>query len=67
MTIEAPEENTLIYDGSNKTAILENKLLTGEKDPTISYTVGNGQVLHSLTVPIPPMSVLIPQASQWVV
>lgn len=43
VTIKAPEENTLIYDGSNKTAILENKLLTGEKDPTISYTVGNGQ------------------------
>lgn len=43
MTIKAPEENTLIYDGSNKKAILENKLLTGEKDPTISYTVGNGQ------------------------
>ena len=31
VTIKAPEENTLIYDGSNKTAILENKLLTGEK------------------------------------
>ena len=43
VTIKAPEENTLIYDGSNKTAILENKLLTGEKDPTISYTLGNGQ------------------------
>jgi len=43
VTIKAPEENTLIYDGSNKKAILENKLLTGEKDPTISYTVGNGQ------------------------
>lgn len=43
VTIKAPEENALIYDGSNKTAILENKLLTGEKDPTISYTVGNGQ------------------------
>ena len=43
VTIKAPEENTLIYDGSNKTAILENKLLTGEKNPTISYTVGNGQ------------------------
>ena len=43
VTIKAPEENTLIYDGSNKTAILENKLLTGETDPTISYTVGNGQ------------------------
>ena len=43
VTIKAPEENTLIYVGSNKTAILENKLLTGEKDPTISYTVGNGQ------------------------
>lgn len=43
VTIKAPEENTLIYDGSNKTAILGNKLLTGEKDPTISYTVGNGQ------------------------
>ena len=43
VTIKAPEENTLIYDGSNKPAILENKLLTGEKDPTISYTVGNGQ------------------------
>lgn len=43
VTIKAPEENTLIYDGSNKKAILENKLLTGEKDSTISYTVGNGQ------------------------
>lgn len=43
VTIKAPEENTLIYDGSNKTATLENKLLTGEKDPTISYTLGNGQ------------------------
>lgn len=43
VTIKAPEENTLIYDGSNKMAILENKLLTGEKDPTISYTLGNGQ------------------------
>lgn len=43
VTIKAPEENTLINDGSNKKAILENKLLTGEKDPTISYTVGNGQ------------------------
>lgn len=43
VTIKGPEENTLIYDGSNKTAILENKLLTGEKDPTISYTLGNGQ------------------------
>ena len=43
MTIKAPEENTLIYDGSNKKATLENNLLTGEKDPTISYTVGNGQ------------------------
>lgn len=43
VTIKAPEENTLIYDGGNKKAILENKLLTGEKDPTISYTVGNGQ------------------------
>ena len=43
VTIKAPEENTLIYDGSNKKTILENKLLTGEKDPTISYTVGNGQ------------------------
>ena len=43
VTIKAPEENTLIYDGSNKTAILENKLLTGETDPTISYTLGNGQ------------------------
>lgn len=43
VTIKAPEENTLIYDGINKTAILENKLLTGEKDPTISYTLGNGQ------------------------
>ena len=43
VTIKAPEVNTLIYDGSNKTAILENKLLTGEKDPTISYTLGNGQ------------------------
>lgn len=43
VTIKAPEENTLIYDGSKKTAILENKLLTGEKDPTISYTLGNGQ------------------------
>ena len=28
---------------ATKRAILENKLLTGEKDPTISYTVGNGQ------------------------
>lgn len=35
MTIKAPEENTLIYDGSNKKATLENKLLTGENDPTI--------------------------------
>lgn len=43
VTIKAPEENTLTYDGRNKTATLENKLLTGEKDPTISYTVGNGQ------------------------
>ncbi len=43
VTIKAPEENTLIYDGSNKTATLENQLLTGEQDPTISYTVGNGQ------------------------
>lgn len=43
VTIKAPEENTLIYDGGNKTAILENKLRTGEQDPTISYTVGNGQ------------------------
>ena len=43
VTIKAPKENTLIYDGSNKTAILENKLLTGEKDLTISYTFGNGQ------------------------
>ena len=43
VTIKAPEENTLTYDGSNKTATLENKLLTGEKDPTISYTLGNGQ------------------------
>ena len=43
VTIKAPEENTLIYDGSNKTATLENKLLTGEQDPTISYTLGNGQ------------------------
>lgn len=43
VTIKAPEENTLIYDGSNKKAILENKLLTGEQDPTISYSLGNGQ------------------------
>ena len=43
VTIKAPEENTLTYDGRNKTATLENKLLTGEKDPTISYTAGNGQ------------------------
>lgn len=43
VTIKAPVENTLIYDGNNKTAILENKLRTGEQDPTISYTVGNGQ------------------------
>lgn len=43
VTIKAPEENTLIYDGSNKTATLENQLLTGEQDPTISYTLGNGQ------------------------
>ena len=43
VTIKAPEENTLIYDGSNKRAILENKLLTGEQDPTISYSLGNGQ------------------------
>lgn len=43
VTIKAPEENTLTYDCRNKTATLENKLLTGEKDPTISYTAGNGQ------------------------
>ena len=43
VTIKAPVENTLTYDGSNKTATLENKLLTGEQDPTISYTLGNGQ------------------------
>lgn len=43
VTVKAPVENTLIYDGNNKTAILENKLRTGEQDPTISYTVGNGQ------------------------
>ena len=43
VTIKAPEENTLIYDGSNKMAILENKLRTGEQDPTISYSLGNGQ------------------------
>ena len=43
VTIKAPVENTLTYDGSTKTATLENNLLTGEKDPTISYTVGNGQ------------------------
>ena len=67
VTIKAPEENTLIYDGSNKTAILENKLLTGEKDPQSATRLETDRVLHSLTVPIPPMSVLIPQASQWVV
>lgn len=43
VTIKAPVENTLTYDGSNKKATLENKLLTGEQDPTISYTLGNGQ------------------------
>ena len=43
VTIKAPVENTLTYDGSNKTATLENNLLTGEQDPTISYTLGNGQ------------------------
>lgn len=43
VTIKAPEENTLIYDGSNKMAILENKLRTGEQNPTISYSLGNGQ------------------------
>ena len=51
VTIKAPEENTLIYDGSNKSAT--------RLEPD--------RVLHSLTVPIPPMSVLRPQASQWVV
>lgn len=43
VTIKAPVENTLTYDGRNKTATLENNLLTGEQDPTISYTLGNGQ------------------------
>ncbi len=43
VTIKAPDENTLTYDGSAKTATLENKLLTGENDPTISYTLGSGQ------------------------
>ena len=43
VTIKAPVENTLTYDGSNKKATLENNLLTGEQDPTISYTLGNGQ------------------------
>ena len=43
VTIKAPVENTLTYDGNNKTATLENNLLTGEQDPTISYTLGNGQ------------------------
>lgn len=43
VTIKAPVENTLTYDGNNKTATLENNLLTGEQDPTISYTVANGQ------------------------
>ena len=43
VTIVAPEESTLTYDGSGKPATLENNLPSDVKAPKISYTKGSGQ------------------------
>ena len=43
VTIVAPDENTLTYDGNTKEARLENTLTTGVDTPTITYTYQQGE------------------------
>ena len=38
VTLKAPDESTLTYDGNGKAATVDNKLTTGDTDPAIRYT-----------------------------